>query len=234
MTPPKGPVQYDYARTYHVSSTVAAVMARFQDRLSMSLAYLQQHPKATARELFTFHDAEEADRYYSNRSEVEKKRKVKKQQEQREKEEAAKVRAIELIAARQVALEEQAKYPWLTTLKALGEDLRELRREVARLASITEVKQVPKMQKVPSYTFQLNRLMKDRRYFAVFGACVANFIDAMQEEGRDADEHMEEAVSYAHGWAVAACDAGRPWKETDAPPKPKGTEGYDRKKKEHS
>ncbi len=201
---------HDYSRTYHVSFTVAAVMARFQDRLAMSLAYLQQHPKATARELFTFHDAEEADRYYSNRSEIEKRRKLKKQQEQREKEEAAKVRAIELIAARQVALEEQAKYPWLTTIKAFGEDLQELRREVARLASITEQKQVPK---VPSYTYQLNRLMKDRRYFAVFGACVANFINSMQDEGRDADEHMEEAVSYAHGWAVAACDAGRPWKE---------------------
>lgn len=202
-----------YAKTYNVASTVAAVMFRFRDRLPMSLAYLQQHPKATARELFTFLDAEEADRYYANRSEVEKRRKLKKQQEQLAKEEAIKARAIELAAERQVALQQQQQFPWLKTLEALGEDLRELRREVKRLASITEDKQWPKMPKVPSYAFQLNRLMKDRRYFAVFGACVANRIRDMQDKGIKPDEHMEKIVSYAHSWAVAACDAGRPWKE---------------------
>lgn len=204
---------HEYQKRYGVAFTVAAVMARFQDRLAMSLAYLEQHPKATARELFTFHDAEEADRYYSNRNEVEKRRKLKKQQEKRAKEEAVAARAIELAAERQAALQEQRQYPWLKTLEALGEDLRGLRGEVKRLASITENKQAPKVQRIPSYTYQLNRLMKDRRYFAVFGACVAHRITDMQNDDIDPDDHMEEIVSYAHSWAVAACDAGRPWKE---------------------
>lgn len=223
---------HECQKQYGVAFTVAAVMARFKDRLPMSLQYLQQHPKATARELFTFLDAEEAHRYYSNRNEVEKQRKLKKQQEERAKEEAVQARAIQLAAERKVALEEQRQHPWLLKLEQMATAFERMRSD---LHTLTAYAKPPKPQRYPTY--ELNRLLKERKYWSVYGAHVSALVLRAEEEAdvqhdeELTDAEMDDIATQAHEVAARACKAKRDRDGETKPTKRPGPEVFDRKKR---